>query len=266
MSCTSYQPNHKFIAIPGPVGPTGNTGSTGQTGRTGTTGSTGPTGPTGQIGQTGQTGSTGIPGSTGSTGPTGSGALITLAPVGNAPNEDGATLTGQVLNLEPASETFPGVVSATGQSFNGIKTFTDGIIISPTGSVSSVQNLFTQQYVENIGIVTYTGAANLIGTAVVQRTEAIGFLGFGTSSSAVGVGGLLTMSPILNTEFRPGTAPGRHGSVLVLNNGVPTVGAFQVSNLGQVTIGKALGANSILIPFDAGITQILDSVGVYLFA
>lgn len=53
---------------------------------------------------------------------------ITLDPVGSAPNANGASLTGQVLNLEPASDTFPGVVNTGAQSFGGIKTFVSGII------------------------------------------------------------------------------------------------------------------------------------------
>lgn len=40
------------------------------------------------------------------------GGVTSLAPVGSSPNADAATLTGSVLNLEPASDSQPGVMSA----------------------------------------------------------------------------------------------------------------------------------------------------------
>lgn len=46
-------------------------------------------------------------------------STITLAAVGSTPNANGATLTGQVLNLQPADSTNPGVVTATGDQFFG---------------------------------------------------------------------------------------------------------------------------------------------------
>jgi hypothetical protein len=51
------------------------------------------------------------------------GAGVTLAAIGAAPNANGATLTGTVLNLEPASATFGGVVTTGLQTFAGAKTF-----------------------------------------------------------------------------------------------------------------------------------------------
>lgn len=47
---------------------------------------------------------------------------ITLAAFGTTPNANGATLTGQVLNLEPASISRPGGVSTVAQVFSGVKT------------------------------------------------------------------------------------------------------------------------------------------------
>lgn len=49
--------------------------------------------------------------------------MISLAPIGNSPNVDGATLTGNVLNLEPANESFGGVVTTDMQVFSGEKIF-----------------------------------------------------------------------------------------------------------------------------------------------
>lgn len=54
---------------------------------------------------------------------------VTLAAVGSSPNANGATITGQVLNLEPANGSHPGVVSTAAQTFAGEKTFTDSMNI-----------------------------------------------------------------------------------------------------------------------------------------
>ena len=60
---------------------------------------------------------------------------VTLAAVGSAPNGGGATLTGQVLNLEPADSTNPGVVSTGTQNFAGDKTFDDDVAV--VGSIDA---------------------------------------------------------------------------------------------------------------------------------
>jgi hypothetical protein len=50
-------------------------------------------------------------------------SAVTLSAIGSTPNANGATLTGQVLNLQPASVSFGGVVTTSDQSFIGSKTF-----------------------------------------------------------------------------------------------------------------------------------------------
>jgi hypothetical protein len=57
---------------------------------------------------------------------------VTLAAVGSTPNANAATLSGQVLNLQPANGTTPGVLTALAQTIGGVKTFTSNPII--TGS------------------------------------------------------------------------------------------------------------------------------------
>lgn len=55
---------------------------------------------------------------------------ITLSAIGASPNANGATLTGQVLNLEPASASFGGVVTTGTQTFAGAKTFTSDLTVT----------------------------------------------------------------------------------------------------------------------------------------
>ena len=191
--------------------------------------------------------------------------LVTLAAFGSTPNANGASISNQVITLQPASATQPGGVSTSAQTFNGVKTFDDGIIITPTVT-SGLVNTSTQHYFHNVGAVTFTGAAALSSSLMVQRSDSFAWLAFSTSNSVAGAGGILTMSPVLATEFRPGTGPGRHGYVNVINNGTPGIGSFMVATDGTVTIGKSLGAGSALVAFDAGVTQILDCTGGYTLA
>lgn len=64
------------------------------------------------------------------TGSGGGGGSLTLAAIGSAPNANGATLTGTVLNLEPADASFGGVVSTAAQNFTGEKTFLDDVFVT----------------------------------------------------------------------------------------------------------------------------------------
>lgn len=68
---------------------------------------------------------------------------LSLTTIGAAPNANGATLTGSVLNLEPASASFGGVVTTTTQSFAGTKTFTGlvGLGGSPTEELDVTGNV-----------------------------------------------------------------------------------------------------------------------------
>lgn len=53
---------------------------------------------------------------------------VSLGTFGTTPDAKGATLAGQVLTLQPADNTHPGLVDILAQTWKGIKTFTDGII------------------------------------------------------------------------------------------------------------------------------------------
>ena len=55
---------------------------------------------------------------------------VTLAAVGASPNANGASLAGQALNLEPASASFPGVITTGAQSFAGNKTFGNDLLVT----------------------------------------------------------------------------------------------------------------------------------------
>jgi len=55
---------------------------------------------------------------------------VTLAAIGAVPNANGASLSGQVLNLQPADATNGGVLTYGSQTIGGLKTFNDGLVIN----------------------------------------------------------------------------------------------------------------------------------------
>lgn len=62
----------------------------------------------------------------------GGGGVTSVGPFGESPNESGATISGQTLTLEPASEEYPGGVSILDQVLGaGEKTFVDTMNIGP---------------------------------------------------------------------------------------------------------------------------------------
>ena len=94
---------------------------------------------------------------------------VTLAAVGSSPNADGATLSGQVLNLEPADSTNPGVVSTISQNFAGDKTFDDSVIID--GDLTA-QGSFVTLDSPDVNIGQVAGTTDIIGTVTIEYNPA----------------------------------------------------------------------------------------------
>ncbi len=96
----------------------------------------------------------------------GQSGLTELAAVGSTPNANGATLADTVLNLEPASASFPGVVTTGTQTFAGGKTFSNDLtaednIILATNSTGPAGNLYkgVVRFLTSPGDATYLGYA-----------------------------------------------------------------------------------------------------------
>jgi hypothetical protein len=100
----------------------------------------------------------------------GGGGSISLAAIGSTPNANAATLTGTVLNLEPASATFGGVVTTGTQSFAGAKT------LSSTGRFSFKTAVNTDASL-NIGdavsVATDTNRAKIVISNTTGGSELI---------------------------------------------------------------------------------------------
>lgn len=190
---------------------------------------------------------------------------LTLSVFGATPNASGASLLGQVLTLQPANGSNPGLVSATTQSFGGNKTFTGSVTLS-AGSLSvSSGNIDV-----GLGGVTVGGGVtassfnggNLSGDNSGDLTLTnIGI--FGDAFGATLSGQALTLQPATSTTPGILTAIGSQsiggnkvftGSVtssamtvttgdLLVNNGNIDVG------LGGITVGGGVTAST----FNGGI-------------
>lgn len=100
---------------------------------------------------------------------------LTLAAFDASPNANGASLSGQVLTLQPASGTQPGGVSTTTQTFAGAKTFSTSIS-SPTITDSGM----------TAGSVLFAGTGGLLSqdNANFFWDDTNNYLGLGTTGPA----------------------------------------------------------------------------------
>lgn len=83
---------------------------------------------------------------------------VTLASVGSAPAAAGASLSGQVLTLQPASGTQPGVVTTGAQTIAGAKTFSSAIGIAD--GTASAPSLCSTSDSDGSGTGFYRSAAD----------------------------------------------------------------------------------------------------------
>ncbi len=129
---------------------------------------------------------------------------VTLAAVGSAPSANGATLAGQVLTLQPADATHPGVMTSGAQEFGGVKTLTGAILAGVTTITEAVVAL-----------------VRAVGVSLVLRSS----LGAGASDKCVVVG---------SSETDGGT----HASAELVAVGTGVGGAF--AKYFSVLKGRAL--------------------------
>lgn len=67
-------------------------------------------------------------------------AAVTLAAVGSSPAAEGASLSGQVLTLQPADSTHSGVITTIAQTWAGLKTFVAGIALQAKLAITTISS------------------------------------------------------------------------------------------------------------------------------
>lgn len=148
---------------------------------------------------------------------------VTLGAFGSSPSATGASLSGQVLTMQPADGTHPGMVSIASQSIAGAKTFTSAMQITGSADAIQLNVLSNATQTQNPFQVLTSGSSNLLNLTPVGNLLINGtFL----------AGGVITGTQLVST-IAIGTAP------LVVTS------TTQVTNLNAATSGTATNATNV---------------------
>jgi hypothetical protein len=167
---------------------------------------------------------------------------VTLTAVGATPNANAATLTGQVLNLQPADATNPGVVTTGSQTFAGTKTFSSTISGSITGNAATVTtNANLTGDITSVGnATTYAGTVPLNKGGTGQTTKAAAFDALQPMTTA----GDLILGGTAGTGTR--LAIGSNNQVLTSNGTTASWVTPSVSGTFSATAGETLAAGDLV--------------------
>ncbi len=159
-------------------------------------------------------------------------SVTTLSAIGSSPNANGATITGNTLNLQPASAAFGGVITTLAQTFAGAKTFSNtpifasnSIQINDSGSGNSIT--ISTPSLTTTFTLTLPTSDGLSGQ--VMQTDGLGVLSFvsngGISLAAVGsspnANAATLASNVLTLQPADGSNPG------VITAGSQTLGGVK---------------------------------------
>ncbi len=175
------------------------------------------------------------------------GGVTTLNPIGASPNANGATIAGNVLNLQPASAAFGGVVTNAAQTLAGAKTLSATLTLGADLTLDAAAKV-------NVGVTPlirypndYLFVGKGSGNATLSGSDCVGVgsrtcqsLTSAVSCTAVGVGAASAVTSGADT-----TAIGTN-SCLVLTSGNRNTGcgAYSLRNLTTGTENTCFGAFS----------------------
>ena len=183
-----------------------------------------------------------------------------VGPVSANADEKGATITNGVLNLAPANATKPGIVTATDQTFGGVKTFSSGIIGNVTGNITG--NAATVTTNANLtGDVTSIGNAATVvkinGTSLSGLATGLLKNTTGTGVPTIATAGTDYQLPITLTTTGSGVAT-LSSNTLNIPNASYTLPTATSSTLGGVK------PDGTTILNDNGVISVAPAAGNYL--
>lgn len=187
-----------------------------------------------------------------------SGGSLSLTAIGASPNVNGLTYSSGVLNLQPASASFGGVITTGSQTFSGVKTFNNDLVVNAITAGRGPGNISNNTVLGNFIVsATNVGAANtIIGNSgfFINNTTGGGntVVGFNTSVS--------------NTTGNGNTVMGSNAASFISTGSNNTIigsgtGGLQLSTgsnntlIGNLnTTGNSLGnpSNNIILSDGAG--------------
>lgn len=153
---------------------------------------------------------------------TGSGTPVTIGTFGSTPNSGGLSIdpTTQVLNMQPADGTHPGGVSTTGQTFAGVKNFSNNIFAANLSGTNS-----GDVSIGTANGLSLSGQAVSLALAGVTTTGALSSTDWNTFNNKQALG------PYLTGLTGDGTASGPGNAALTLATVNTNVGSFTNANI-----------------------------------
>ncbi len=161
---------------------------------------------------------------------------VTLAVVGSTPNAYGASMTGQILNLEPAAYGYPGVINTTAQTLSGSKTFMTHALGSPNvilkETASQTANLLSLRNSSNTEVAAITVDGNFAAPTASGADNGFQFYGDPDTGFSQSVANSISCYIAGNEIWRLG----------VSNSGYFNFGGFPTSTTSSFTI-NSIGSN-----------------------
>jgi len=197
---------------------------------------------------------------------------ITLATVGVVPNADGASLSGQVLTLQPADGTFGGVLTNTTQNIAGAKTFTGAVTVSGGDITITNNNLALPASASLSSGTIYIGGIRNFHTYSTSGTKTNVFVGgnsgnytnSGTGNTCVGSnsGTALTsgVDNCLIGSFAGNTITSTSNNVMIANAG--TAGISNTIRVGNSSHTSAAMFGISGATSTAGVAVLVNASGV----
>lgn len=161
---------------------------------------------------------------------------VTLATIGAVPNGSGASLSGQVLTLQPADGTNPGILTTGTQTIAGNKTFSTGVTLPTTGGTASLMNF----YEATTHATTFTGAATTASLTIrLERIGNVVTMRIPLMTIAFSTTGVFNNASALPTRFRPIQV--MQWPEIVQDNSTTALGRIQLTTGGGIVISASTG-------------------------
>lgn len=174
---------------------------------------------------------------------------MTLAAVGSTPNTNGASLSGQILTLQPASASFPGFLTIGAQTIAGNKTFTGTVTASGLSGTNTGDMTLAA-----VGAVPNANGASISGQVLTLQPASATQPGVMTIGAQTFAGQKtfkkLETADLAGTTFDPGQDGNFtyiDGSPLRIRTNVAGFGMYFDETAGALTMNHNSGSNALLL-------------------
>jgi len=173
----------------------------------------------------------------------------TMGAIGSSANANGATIAAGVLNLQPATASFGGVVTTGAQSFSGVKTFSGDVVTNGNVIISNPTNAA-------INATALATAANILDGYITSTTAAAVSIGLPTATAiASAIGG--TVANGTSLEFSVFNSGATNAVTLGLNVGITVQTNPVITGSNSLVISAAAKMGHFRLVFTSATTAML---------